>query len=478
MARYLLILMVVFLVGFNPCFADEGYSFEVKNGSLTDFFGWVGEQLGVTVVVGKGVDDSVPLNLSVRDLSRDQVISLAESVAQSYELSFSGSAGIYMLVPRTSRRDVLKSAPDSDAVNNDRARIPVSNMVLPHSSSNAVKMPENEKVVREATIYTVNRGDPDILLSDLGRLIGDKGYAFRIPYTQQVYVYTDKDSHDRVKRLLVASDVQPRQVYVEAYVIELFDGHSKFRKTLLQSISDNFSLGANATGISDVLSPIVDGLSVVARASSSLSALLTLGESNGASRVLSRPRFVVRDGSQVRFASGQQIPIRVSRVISAQEGVQDRIDRMQTGVTIDMSAKVRGKFVDAKLNFSVIGLSADSTGDNPVTDNRSVSTDLVLEDGKYMLVGGMRVDRDVSQRNRVPGLDFIPGMGDWLGSRENEQSSSEIYLLLRVSLGGYGKPGSVQPGAPADGRRAQRAEAGGWKPGALSQPVTGAVSPL
>ena len=142
--------------------------------------------------------------------------------------------------------------------------------------------------------------------------------------------------------------------------------------------------------------------------------------SNNKVNILSTPRVVARSGGQSRIQVGNDVPIITSqRAADSQSNgdtdILQTVQYRQTGVILDVQPVVYGdNRVDLIISQEVSTVADGGAGSaiaSPVIGNRSLTTQISLNEGSTAVLGGL-IDNTYSKGNSgVPFLKDIPLLG-------------------------------------------------------------------
>jgi general secretion pathway protein D len=65
-----------------------------------------------------------------------------------------------------------------------------------------------------------------------------------------------------------------------------------------------------------------------------------------------------------------------------------------------------------------------------VINTRTVNTQLSLQDGNTVLLGGLIMENDSSTSAGIPGLKDIPGVGFLFGTQQVMKTRSELFVFI------------------------------------------------
>lgn len=248
-----------------------------------------------------------------------------------------------------------------------------------------------------------------------------------------------KEIESAIKRL----DSPPLQVQIETRILEVkltgdldlgvqwylgrLAGNSSSTTVANQSGSQG-ALGAGgiALGSSSLFYSFV---------SSNLQVALRALETRGLTQVLSAPSLVVLNNQQAQIQVGDNIPISQTTVnTSNSDTTLSSVEYVQTGVILDVLPRINPGglvYMDIQQQVSDADDSVvTTTQPNPRISSRAVSTQVAVQSGQTVLLGGLIKQDNARSDTRVPGLSRIPGLGWLFGSSSKSRDRTELIVLI------------------------------------------------
>lgn len=260
-----------------------------------------------------------------------------------------------------------------------------------------------------------------------GRLIVDT-VGNRILFTGTAADYA------QLRTLLETLDVPAPQVVVEVIIAEvtLTDG---------TDIGVEF-FGTDVDGDETIRGGTEGGIGVQAGGLNinftgpDLRARFNASASNSKVNVLSRPRLVARSGGQARFQVGTDVPIITTQAASNSQNngntdVLQSIQYRQTGVILEIEPVIYGDRVDITISQEISEVGDAVAGiDSPTILNRSLTTQMALNDGWTGVLGGLISNSYTKSNTGVPFLKDVPLIGSAFQSNSVSGTRTELLLLI------------------------------------------------
>jgi len=169
--------------------------------------------------------------------------------------------------------------------------------------------------------------------------------------------------------------------------------------------------------------------------SSNLQFALHALETSGRTQVLSAPSLVVMNNQQAQIQVGDNIPISQTTVnTNTSDTTLSSVEYIQTGVILDVVPRINpGGLVYMDIQQQVSDAdnngSADSNG-NPRISTRSVSTQVAVQSGQTVLLGGLIKQDNSDTVSAVPYLGRVPGLRWLFGNTSKSKNRTELIVLI------------------------------------------------
>ncbi len=161
---------------------------------------------------------------------------------------------------------------------------------------------------------------------------------------------------------------------------------------------------------------------------------LNLNKTDGDVSILANPRIRVKNREKAKVHVGDKVPVITSNVTST--GVtSESVSYLDVGLKLDVEPQV---YLESEVGIKV-GLEVSNIVQQVKTStgtltyqlgSRNATTTLRLKDGETQVLAGLISDEERASANKVPGLGDIPLLGRLFSSNRDENSKSEIVLLI------------------------------------------------
>ena len=262
------------------------------------------------------------------------------------------------------------------------------------------------------------------------RLLSVRGSAMIDVRTNQLFVTDVADKLAQVEMLIQRIDIPQRQVLIEARIIEASDSFAA-------SLGVRMSRGDNNSSLIKLPAQGFQGLAAATLALSLFDASKTrlLGielsalEAEGLGRVVASPRLVTADQAKAMIEQGTELPYQVAAGNGA-TSIAFRKANLRLEVTPRITPE--GSItMDLDVHKDSVG---QSTPAGFAIDTKHVSTQVRVEDGGTVMIGGIYETSNNQNLAGVPGLRHLPGLGWLFGNRSNQRSKQELLIFLSPKM--------------------------------------------
>jgi general secretion pathway protein D len=250
-----------------------------------------------------------------------------------------------------------------------------------------------------------------------------------------------------MEQLIKELDVPPRQVLIEAkiYSVDLTHAFSSDVTAALQALSGTSST-TSTTGSSAPVSTAASLLGALSGGGVTLSAaamvgryrtlsgVLTLMEQQSNAKILSSPSIIATDSIPASINVGTTVPTLQGSISSAIGGaVTSAVSNTSTGITLSLTARVTPSGIVTMIidqNISDPQANTSSGIDSPSFATKEIQTQVTVQDGDTIAIGGMIQESSTSALSGIPVLDRIPVFGALFGTRSYSKERTELIMFL------------------------------------------------
>ena len=268
----------------------------------------------------------------------------------------------------------------------------------------------------------------------------------------QLLIRSTPGQWEKLLPVIERLDEKPLQVQIETRVLEVnLTGEFQFgvqyylggligtRPGSPPNTNESYHRHQGAAGFGGVAyDPTSDAL-FYSFAGNDLQFAIRAMESSGDAKVLSAPSTVVLNNQETTFKVGEKIPVvqtylvpGVSAGSTTDAFNAGQVQYIDTGVLLDVVPRVSPGglvYMDIQQVVSKPSDTTDKFGNYTIT-NRALSTEVAVQSGQTVLLGGLIQQTDSTQDYGVPFLSRIPVLGRLFGTTQRKKARTELIVLI------------------------------------------------
>jgi general secretion pathway protein D len=266
------------------------------------------------------------------------------------------------------------------------------------------------------------------------------------PYDNTLLVQGTPQQWESILHLLEQIDVPPRQVLIDAKIYEVdltgqlqygVEASLQAKDTANRQLLGGFNGLASTTA--GILAPTASGATFTAGMlvghSRELLAAVNLYEQRSQARSISSPQLIATDSIPASITVGQEIPTLSATSVSTGLGgsTTSAVSTVGTGVNLNVIARVNSSgVVTLVVDQDVSAPTTTSFSDisSPSFNRRNVTTQVTLEDGDTIAIGGIIMSSNSVTNTGIPVLDRIPYIGGLFGNKAISTTRTELIIFL------------------------------------------------
>ena len=280
-----------------------------------------------------------------------------------------------------------------------------------------------------------------------GGLLGDDAdiRITSVVETNSLLIQATQSQYGSILSAIERIDEEPLQVLIESQVMavelneQLEFGVNWFFSNQANDLINGPNSGrvietveTSPTGASALLTDILFGDKTF------ISATISALDSVTDVRSLAAPSLVVRNNESATITVGVQIPVNSTSVNTGgnADNVITSAQYVSTGVTLDVTPRINPGglvYLDISQEVSQPGQPAQP-GDNPPISDRRVQSQVAVQSGQTVFLGGLIQESDTRGRGGVPYLNRIPGVGPLFGNRSKRLNRTETIVMITPTV--------------------------------------------
>ncbi len=396
----------------KPEYKGEAISLKLVDVSLVDFFRTISELTGLNILIDPDVKGTITIN--VEEVPWDL---LFETVLRSHGLERTIDGNLVRIATKKTLQDEEKNT-----------------QLLKTAAFNAT----DTVTVTASLDYAV----AEVLAKTLEKQVTKRGRVDVEPRTNTLIITDVKPSVERLLGLVKTLDVRAPQVDIESRIIETTTAFSR-------RLGANFLFFAGkdtdrVRGVGRVLASIesppekpgIGAAEVVVGKvldTVQLDAFIEAGESVGDVRILSKPKITgAVENVEAVIKQGTKIPIPVIRNFQVSVEYHEAalvlkvIPQITDAKTVQLFLKIYNDIPD--FTRQVLGVPTIL-----ISQSESV---VLLPDGGTTMIGGIYVETERKNTDKVPGVGDVPVIGNLFKRTTKARDTREIIFLVTTRIRG------------------------------------------
>lgn len=245
---------------------------------------------------------------------------------------------------------------------------------------------------------------------------------------EAVVVEDIEPSLARIGQYISEADLPPRQVLIEAQILEVELSDDERCGVNLNAIAQASGAEIALRGAGFATRTATPGYFIEATGGD-LTPLIEALQSTRDAKSLAAPRLLALNGQESRIQIGEQLGFRVTT--TTQTSTLESVEFLDVGVVLLVTPRItRDGRVLMKIKPEVSSGQVNPETGLPQEATTEVETSLLLGTGQGMVIGGLIQEGDTNLQSKVPWLGDIPYAGWMFRRRQTIQARSEIIVAI------------------------------------------------
>jgi general secretion pathway protein D len=280
------------------------------------------------------------------------------------------------------------------------------------------------------------------------------------PTTNSLIITASEPQYRQLRAVIDKLDARRAQVFVESLIAEVSaDKAAEFGIQWQGSLGNagdnaigllgtNFGSGGNniiSLATQGAAGTVTPGKGLNAGVASRTNGVYVLGflarflESTGSGNVLSTPNLLTLDNEEAKIVIGQNVPFVTGQFTNtgANSGSVNpfqTIERKDVGLTLKVKPQISENGTVKLAIFQEVSSVLASTvnaANGPTTNKRTIESNVLVEDGAVVVLGGLLQDEYAGNQEKVPGLADVPFFGNLFKSEARSRKKTNLMVFLR-----------------------------------------------
>jgi general secretion pathway protein D len=272
--------------------------------------------------------------------------------------------------------------------------------------------------------------------------------------TNSLLIQATAAEYNAVQAAIERIDIEPLQVLIESQVLDvelneelqfgvnwfltnnanLIPPETADTSSILQNAA--FGSGSAESGgfnfLTTLATPLSNGLPFVQATIAALDEVTDV-------RSLAAPSLLVRNNATATITVGTQVPVQSSSISTGTNNVVSSAQYVSTGITLTVTPRINPGglvYMDIQQDVSRPGARDPdiSVSGNPPINNKTVTSQVAVQSGQTVFLGGLISEQDSRGRTGVPYLSRVPIIGPLFGAKTKAVSRSETLVMITPTV--------------------------------------------
>ncbi len=436
-------------------YSGEKLSLNFQNIEVRSLLQVIADFTNFNVITSDSVVGGVTLRL--KDVPWDQALDI---ILQAKGLGMRKTGNVLWIAPKDELN--LKEKLELEAI------VALQNLEPLRSQAFQLNYTKAADIARQIGQSSGGGGDNQ---QNSSRILSTRGSVIAEPRTNQLFVTDIPTRLEQVQSLISKLDIAVRQVLIEARIVEASDtfgkslgvklggadlrgvrggdpGYGLFngnRVTLGGTYNAVGQTAGAVTGTPDTtgatfvnlpavgqggFNPASIGLSIFSSAANRFLLLeLSALEADGKGKVVSSPRVVTADQTRALIEQGTELPYQVASASGA-TSIAFRKANLKMEVTPQITPE--GNIIlDLDVNKDSVG---QSTAAGFAINTKHIKTQVLVENGGTVVIGGIYELNEVESETRVPLLGDLPYIGNLFKTKQRASNKQELLVFITPKM--------------------------------------------
>jgi len=263
--------------------------------------------------------------------------------------------------------------------------------------------------------------------------------------TNSLLIQATQNQYTSIQAAIERIDQEPLQVLIESQILDVeLNEDLQFGVNWYltnnpnavggdENIGDGFdtlTMGGSTNFFANIVGPLGNGF---------IKATINALDSVTDVRSLGAPSLLVRNNATATITVGTQVPVQSSSIATGNNNVVSSAQYVSTGVTLTVTPRINPGglvYMDVTQEVSRPGARDPdiSASGNPPINNKSVTSQVAVQSGQTIFLGGLISEQSSKGRTGVPYLNRIPGIGRLFGSTTTAKVRSETIVMITPTV--------------------------------------------
>ncbi len=288
------------------------------------------------------------------------------------------------------------------------------------------------------------------------------GFVQADPSTNSLIITGPEPLYRQVRVMIDKLDTRRAQIYIESMIVEVSGENAadfgfqwqgligKSGDSNLVGVGTNFTPAGGSGNIISLSTGAASGSVALGEGLNiglirnyggvyALAAIARLLQSQTSTNIISTPNLITMDNEEAKIVVGSNVPFvtgQFTQTGTATTNPFQTIERKDVGITLRIKPQVgEGGTVRMQIYQESSSVSdkvaPGTTNAGPSTNKRQIESNVMVDDGGIIVLGGLIEDRFVENKSKVPLLGDLPYVGGLFRSESRTKNRTNLMVFLR-----------------------------------------------
>ncbi len=455
--------------------------FEAANEDVYNIFKLVGDASGLNIVAGSDVKGTI--SLSLKSVPWDQLLDI---VLQQLNLKATATGNVVHITTMDSYTKAQESKKKAIIVNEELE--PTIMAIIPVSFAKASELKKMigellfQETVATRTDEEKQKQQTELQQQQIAASLASSGKTAMSPEdlakqsaskiqsaflrgkievderSNSLVVTNTKETVERIRKLVKELDVALPQVLIDSKIVIASENWAKtvgvtwagrattngqgragvgfsFNEGQIQL--QNSATNGPAFSVTSKAGTGASGFQVGSGTHGNLGLQLSLGETNGLTKTIASPRIIVNNKQSATVSDGTQLTFLTSGGVSS----SGQLETVDAGLTLTVTPQITNSG-SVLMDLSIAQRSPTTNRD---IDNKSVQTQVLVESGSTMVLGGIYTYSSQNKEDGIPLLKDLPFVGQLFRTNSDNWGRGELMVFVTPKIMEPGDSGAPAP---------------------------------
>lgn len=264
-------------------------------------------------------------------------------------------------------------------------------------------------------------------------------------------VFDSAARFEKMKKALAFVDVPRGQVFIDVIFVDLTENDSK-RLGMNTTFDWNPNSPDNADQLVTTLATDVTNFFSYKQPSHITSLRATGIKERSNSNIINNPRLMVLNNEKAVIDVTEKFPYVINE--NANGVISSKIQNQDIGVKLDVTPRINAnREVQLAVKPTITVLKevknivtsvvdtnqanarvTETSSEFPITDERSIDTQVVVPSGRTLVIGGLIKETDRKSADQIPGLGRLPIFGPLFRRKTSGEEKSQLYIFITPTI--------------------------------------------